>query len=42
MIDSGARCLPVMRRQADRRWWSFRDVAKAVLEEQDSEPMLKG
>ena len=43
MIDSGARYLPVMDRDNLLGVISFRDVAKAVLEEQDFENrMLKG
>ena len=43
MIDSGARYLPVMDRDRLIGVVSFRDVAKAVLEEQDFENrMLKG
>ena len=43
MIDSGARYLPVMDRDELIGVVSFRDVAKAVLEEQDFENrMLKG
>jgi CBS domain-containing protein len=43
MIDSGARYLPVMERDTLVGVISFRDVAKAVLEEQDFENrMLKG
>jgi CBS domain-containing protein len=43
MIDSGARYLPVMERERLIGVVSFRDVAKAVLEEQDFENrMLKG
>jgi CBS domain-containing protein len=43
MIDSGARYLPVMEGSALLGVVSFRDVAKAVLEEQDFENrMLKG
>ena len=43
MIDSGARYLPVMERDKLIGVISFRDVAKAVLEEQDFEnKMLKG
>ena len=43
MIDSGARYLPVMDRDDLLGVVSFRDVAKAVLEEQDFENrMLKG
>jgi CBS domain-containing protein len=43
MIDSGARYLPVMERDTLIGVVSFRDVAKAVLEEQDFENrMLKG
>jgi len=43
MIDSGARYLPVMERDRLIGVISFRDVAKAVLEEQDFENrMLKG
>jgi CBS domain-containing protein len=43
MIDSGARYLPVMERDKLLGVISFRDVAKAVLEEQDFENrMLKG
>ena len=43
MIDSGARYLPVMERDRLIGVVSFRDVAKAVLEEQDFENrMLKG
>ncbi len=43
MIDSGARYLPVMERDKLLGVVSFRDVAKAVLEEQDFENrMLKG
>ena len=43
MIDSGARYLPVMDRDKLLGVVSFRDVAKAVLEEQDFEnKMLKG
>ena len=43
MIDSGARYLPVMDRDKLLGVISFRDVAKAVLEEQDFEnKMLKG
>ena len=43
MIDSGARYLPVMDRERLIGVVSFRDVAKAVLEEQDFENrMLKG
>ena len=43
MIDSGARYLPVMERDSLIGVVSFRDVAKAVLEEQDFENrMLKG
>ena len=43
MIDSGARYLPVMDRDKLMGVISFRDVAKAVLEEQDFENrMLKG
>ena len=43
MIDSGARYLPVMDRGKLIGVISFRDVAKAVLEEQDFENrMLKG
>ncbi len=43
MIDSGARYLPVLDRDKLIGVVSFRDVAKAVLEEQDFENrMLKG
>jgi len=43
MIDSGARYLPVMDRDKLLGVVSFRDVAKAVLEEQDfANRMLKG
>jgi len=43
MIESGARYLPVMERDSLIGVISFRDVAKAVLEEQDFENrMLKG
>ncbi|MGB5081867.1 MAG: CBS domain-containing protein [Burkholderiales bacterium] len=43
MIDSGARYLPVMDRDRLIGVVSFRDVAKAVLDEQDFENrMLKG
>ena len=43
MIDSGARYLPVMERDTLIGVISVRDVAKAVLEEQDFENrMLKG
>jgi CBS domain-containing protein len=43
MIESGARYLPVMERDKLIGVISFRDVAKAVLEEQDFENrMLKG
>ena len=43
MIDSGARYLPVMQDNRLLGVISFRDVAKAVLEEQDFEnKMLKG
>ena len=43
MLDSGARYLPVMDREQLIGVVSFRDVAKAVLEEQDFENrMLKG
>ncbi len=43
MLDSGARYLPVMERDNLIGVISFRDVAKAVLEEQDFENrMLKG
>lgn len=43
MLDSGARYLPVMDRDKLIGVVSFRDVAKAVLEEQDFENrMLKG
>src|SRR5215467_1250517 len=43
MIDSGVRYLPVMERDRLIGVVSFRDVAKAVLEEQDFENrMLKG
>ena len=43
MIESGARYLPVMDRDNLLGVISFRDVAKAVLEEQDFENrMLKG
>jgi len=43
MIESGARYLPVMDRDNLLGVISFRDVAKAVLEEQDFEDrMLKG
>jgi len=43
MIESGARYLPVMERDTLIGVISFRDVAKAVLEEQDFENrMLKG
>ncbi|HYA46583.1 MAG TPA: CBS domain-containing protein [Burkholderiales bacterium] len=43
MIDSGARYLPVMDRDKLIGVISFRDVAKAVLDEQDFENrMLKG
>jgi CBS domain-containing protein len=43
MIDSGARYLPVMQDGKLLGIISFRDVAKAVLEEQDFEnKMLKG
>jgi CBS domain-containing protein len=43
MLDSGARYLPVMDRNMLIGVISFRDVAKAVLEEQDFENrMLKG
>ena len=43
MIDSGARYLPVTERDKLIGVISFRDVAKAVLEEQDFENrMLKG
>lgn len=43
MLDSGARYLPVMDRDKLVGVVSFRDVAKAVLEEQDFENrMLKG
>jgi CBS domain-containing protein len=43
MIDSGARYLPVMDRDTLIGVISFRDAAKAALEEQDFENrMLKG
>jgi CBS domain-containing protein len=43
MIESGARYLPVMQEGRLLGVISFRDVAKAVLEEQDFEnKMLKG
>ena len=43
MLESGARYLPVMERDKLIGVVSFRDVAKAVLEEQDFENrMLKG
>ena len=43
MLESGARYLPVMQDQKLLGVISFRDVAKAVLEEQDFEnKMLKG
>ena len=43
MLDSGARYLPVMQDGSLLGVISFRDVAKAVLEEQDFEnKMLKG
>jgi CBS domain-containing protein len=43
MLESGARYLPVMHEQKLLGVISFRDVAKAVLEEQDFEnKMLKG
>jgi CBS domain-containing protein len=43
MLDSGARYLPVMEGDTLLGVISFRDVAKAVLEEQDFENrMLKG
>ena len=43
MLESGARYLPVMREGRLLGVISFRDVAKAVLEEQDFEnKMLKG
>jgi CBS domain-containing protein len=43
MLDSGARYLPVIDRDKLIGVVSFRDVAKAVLEEQDFENrMLKG
>ena len=43
MLDSGARYLPVLEDDALIGVISFRDVAKAVLEEQDFEnKMLKG
>jgi CBS domain-containing protein len=43
MLDTGARYLPVMEDQTLLGVISFRDVAKAVLEEQDFENrMLKG
>jgi CBS domain-containing protein len=43
MIESGARYLPVMQESRLLGVISFRDVAKAVLEEQDFEnKMLKG
>ena len=43
MLDSGARYLPVMQEGKLLGVISFRDVAKAVLEEQDFEnKMLKG
>jgi CBS domain-containing protein len=43
MLESGARYLPVMQDQRLLGVISFRDVAKAVLEEQDFEnKMLKG
>jgi CBS domain-containing protein len=43
MIESGARYLPVIERDRLIGVVSFRDVAKAVLEEQDFENrMLKG
>jgi len=43
MLDSGARYLPVMDREKLIGVVSFRDVAKAVLDEQDFENrMLKG
>ncbi len=43
MLDSGARYLPVMQEGRLLGVVSFRDVAKAVLEEQDFEnKMLKG
>jgi CBS domain-containing protein len=43
MIDTGARYLPVMQDGRLLGVISFRDVAKAVLEEQDFEnKMLKG
>jgi CBS domain-containing protein len=43
MLESGARYLPVMERDKLIGVISFRDVAKAVLEEQDFENrMLKG
>ena len=43
MLESGARYLPVMQNEKLLGVISFRDVAKAVLEEQDFEnKMLKG
>ena len=43
MLDAGARYLPVMQDSKLIGVISFRDVAKAVLEEQDFEnKMLKG
>ena len=43
MLDTGARYLPVMQNERLLGVISFRDVAKAVLEEQDFEnKMLKG
>jgi CBS domain-containing protein len=43
MLDTGARYLPVMKDERLLGVISFRDVAKAVLEEQDFEnKMLKG
>jgi CBS domain-containing protein len=43
MLDSGARYLPVVQQGRLLGVISFRDVAKAVLEEQDFEnKMLKG
>jgi len=43
MLESGARYLPVMKEGRLLGVISFRDVAKAVLEEQDFENrMLKG
>jgi CBS domain-containing protein len=43
MLDTGARYLPVMENDSLTGVISFRDVAKAVLEEQDFEnKMLKG